>query len=119
MDKPPCKVTHFSLGRLSGASPSLDQYYVIVMFDISDAKKYRAIAKVLKKYGRRIQKSVFEAHLTKHQISSMTRSLERLMTSERYYCESDCIRIYRIAGNCEAVVFGDYVTSFMEENIVL
>ena len=114
-----CKINRFGLGRLSGASPSLDQYYVIVMFDVSDAKKYRLLIKALKRFGSRIQKSVFEAWLTKAQIADMERMIKRLMTSDRYFNEDDRVRIYRIAGNCEATVYGDYAPSQLGENIVL
>ncbi len=31
------------------------------------------------------------------------------MANERYYDPKDKIRIYRVAGNCELTIFGDYV----------
>jgi CRISPR-associated endonuclease Cas2 len=97
-----------TLGKLPGASPASDRYYVVALFDISEAKKYRALLKILKSYSCRIQKSVFEAHLKRSQIKEMSAKIETLMTSERYYNPSDNVRLYRIAGNCALTVFGSY-----------
>jgi CRISPR-associated endonuclease Cas2 len=108
-----------TLGKLSGASPASDRYYVVVLFDISEAKKYRALLKILKGYGCRIQKSVFEAHLKRSQIKEMTTKIEMLMESERFYNPNDNVRIYRIAGNCALTVFGSYQSNIQEENIFI
>jgi CRISPR-associated protein Cas2 len=109
--------SELSLGKTSGASPAEDRFYVIVFFDISEAKKYRALTKILKSYGNRIQKSVFEAQLRRAQIKNLIAAIEKLMTSERYYCATDNVRIYKIAGNCEVTVFGVYESNILEENI--
>ncbi len=57
------QTTTLSLGRIAGASPAENRYYVLVMFDIADPKKYRLLMRILKRYATRIQKSVFEAQL--------------------------------------------------------
>ena len=111
--------TDVSLGRIAGASPSEHRYYVMVLFDISDPKKYRLLMKVLKRYGMRIQKSVFEAQLRLAQIRELSASLENLMASERFYNPDDNIRIYRISGACTATVLGSYSSELMEENIFI
>lgn len=113
----PLKKTCCTLGKLSGSSPSEDRYYVVVLFDISDAKKYRQLVKLLKRYGSRIQKSVFEGQLKPAQVKSLLASIEKLMLSERYYNLSDNIRMYKIAGNCDLTVFGSYEETLLEENM--
>lgn len=114
-----CKTTRFTPGRISGSAPAKAEDYVLIMFDISNPKKYRILIKLLKKYGKRVQKSVFEAQLNRSQISELEKTVGRLMSSDRFYNESDSVRIYRIAGNCNALVYGSYTSVIMEENVVL
>ncbi|NHM16474.1 CRISPR-associated endonuclease Cas2 [Eggerthellaceae bacterium zg-887] len=111
------KKTEFAPGRITGASPSENRYYVLILFDISNQKKYRALVKILKRYGLRIQKSVFEAQLKTPQIRDLVLSIEALMGSERFYDPGDNVRVYKIAGNCDVVAFGSCGTSILEENI--
>ncbi len=109
--------TDVAVGKIAGSSPSENKYYVLVLFDISDSKKYRVLTRLLKKYGIRVQKSVFEAHLQQAQIKELVAAIDRIMLSERFYNPDDNIRVYRIASNCEVTVFGQYVSSVMEDNI--
>lgn len=104
-------------GKIKGASPSEDRYYVIVLFDISDAKKYRLLLKILLKYSSRVQKSVFEASLRNSQIKDMVGSIERLMASARYSNPQDKVRVYKIAGDCEMVVFGTCENANLSDDI--
>ena len=112
-------VNRFNPGRTRGPSPAADRFYVLILFDISEPKKYRTLVKILKRYGFRIQKSVFEAELTHRQIAELVTSLEKLMRSERFYDVNDSIRVYRISGNCEAIAFGNYTSTVLPENMVL
>ena len=72
---------------------------------------------MLKRYGTRIQKSVFEAQLKMSQIKALTASAERLMSSQRYYDPDDKMRIYKIAGNCDVTVFGACEKITVEQNV--
>lgn len=109
--------TSCSPGRVNGPSPAENRYYVIVLFDISDAKKYRLLTKVLKGYGTRIQKSVFEAQLKRSQIKTLIASVEKLMSSRRFFNPDDNIRIYEIAGHCDLTIFGECHIDVIEDNI--
>lgn len=114
-----CPRTDFSPGKITGSSPAEHRYYVIVLYDISDQKKYRMLIKILKKYSAPIQKSVFEAYLTSMQIQELVDSIARLMRMEKFQNEDDSVRIYRISGNCKATVFGEYKSSFVEDNLFI
>lgn len=105
--------TIFSPGRRLGSSPSEHRYYVLILFDIVDAKKYRLLMRVINRYAKRIQKSVFEAQLKPKQIREMTESIEKLMAADRYYDPDDNVRIYRIASSCDVTVFGTCDTTDM------
>lgn len=103
--------------KVHGASPSEDRYYILVLYDISDAKKMRLLVKILKRYGVRVQKSVFEGSVRQTQIRKMLQEIRRLMSSDRFFNANDNVRIYKIAGECELSVFGDYQSQELEENI--
>ncbi len=113
------KVTDVSLWRKAGASPSDDLYYVLVLFDISNAKRYRYLTKLLMRYGSRIQKSVFEAWLTKLQISNLKAGIAKAMSLFSAEGDSDGVRVYVLSGSSAVVVFGPYEDTYLEENIFL
>ena len=106
MRRSPLHITEFSEGRLTGPSPAENRYYVLVLFDISDSKKYRLLVRLLKRYSSRIQKSVFEAHLKLAQIRELMEGIEDLMASELCFNPEDNVRLYRIALNGDVTVFG-------------
>lgn len=93
--------------RCVGESPSENKFYTLIMFDISGRKKYSLLTKLLKRYSRRIQNSVYEAYLKPADIKRLTEGVERLMGSERYFDPGDRVRIYRMSGSCSAAMFGE------------
>lgn len=119
MASSPLEVTTLSLGKTGGASPAESRYYVLVLFDIANTKKYRLLMRILKRYATRIQKSVFEAQLKPRQIKDMTDAIRGLMASERYYDSDDNVRIYRIAAHCEVTVLGTCCTEQTDGDIFI
>lgn len=110
-------IRQVSHGKIHGASPAEDRFYVLIFYDISNAKKYRCLVKILNSYGVRVQKSVFEAQLKREQIKDLSAEVGKLMADGRFYSAGDSIRIYKIAGNCEATIFGLYCDTSMEDNL--
>lgn len=98
--------TERSFGRVAGVSPAEHKFYVLAMFDISDRKKYTLLVKLLKRYGYRIQNSVFEGHLKMADYKDLVAGVDKLMRSKRYFDEGDRVRIYRVSSACDAVIFG-------------
>ena len=119
MTRAPLQVSTLTMGRQEGGSPAESRYYVLVLFDISDQKKYRLLLRILKRYATRIQKSVFEAYLKPRQIQCMTDNIESLMASERYYDQGDNVRIYRIASKCNATIFGQCSIAQYETDVFI
>ncbi len=77
--------------------------FVIVTFDIMERptakamqKRLRNITKVLKGYGQRAQKSVFEAYLDNTQIESLKMKLTSVVDIE---C-GDNVRLYKVCNSC-------------------
>jgi len=70
--------------------------FYVICFDISDDKiRYRAV-KILKGYGIRVQKSVFEcSNVTEKQFFKLKSKLEGLIDET-----TDSIRYYRLCKNC-------------------
>jgi CRISPR-associated protein Cas2 len=70
--------------------------FYLVCFDISDDRiRYRAV-KILKGYGVRVQKSVFEcSSLTEEQYLKMRQRLEETIDESQ-----DSVRYYLLCGKC-------------------
>ena len=103
--------------RIEGPSPAEHRYYVLVLFDIADVKKYGKLIKVIKRYCLRIQKSVFEAYLHQQQINKLEESIRNLMCSQKYFNPEDRVRIYKLSGKPCVSVFGAYESAGIEENV--
>lgn len=78
-----------------------DKYFVLIIYDIVNNKRRNKIAKELKGFGFRVQKSCFEAMLTSQNYKKMLIKLECLLD----YNE-DSIRIYKIRGEGALTVLG-------------
>ena len=87
-------------------------YIVLVIYDISDNKHRLKFSKFLESFGHRVQKSCFEARLTKNQYDELVSELEKITR------EDDNVRIYRMYGYEEVKVLGvkDYIE---EEDIII
>lgn len=107
--------------RIDGAVPAENKCYVLVMFDISDAKKYSILTKLFKRYGYRIQNSVYEGYVKMSAYKELVRGVDRIMGGERFYNSNDRVRIYRMTGSCSALVYGPCSDecSACEENVFL
>lgn len=113
--------TERAFGKVAGASPAENKFYVLVMFDVSDRKKYTLLVRHLKRYSYRIQNSVFEGHLKMSDYKDLVAGIERLMRSERYFDAEDRVRVYRVSGACDATIFGEcgYESIDLDENLFI
>lgn len=94
-------------------SPENDKVFVLIIYDIIENKTRNKLAKMLLGYGFRIQKSAFEAVITKKKYREL---LERLPA---YTSSKDSIRIYKIIGKGQVVSFGRQEKDEGEEIIVI
>jgi len=62
-------------------NPTAARNFYLVSYDITSNKLRRNIEKTLKNFGQRMQKSVFLCVLAGEQLSSMTITLQQLLTS--------------------------------------
>jgi len=71
----------------------------IISYDIADDKKRTKLAKKLRDFGRRVQKSVFEADITEKEFDKLVKLLQKIQLEK-----IESIRLYRICGDCKRKV---------------
>jgi CRISPR-associated protein Cas2 len=87
--------------------------FCVVCFDIVDDRTRTRAAKVLKEYGQRVQKSVFECGLTEQKFLKLKARLEDLIDNSedtvRYYfvCKG-CLEKMEFSGIGQAPDMADY-----------
>ena len=67
----------------------------LVVYDISNEKRLRRIARILQRYGRRVQESVFECELERGRYEELVDRLKREIHGE------DKLFIYHLSSNTE------------------
>ena len=90
-----------------------DQLFVLIIYDIVDNAKRVKLAKKLQGYGFRVQKSAFEAMITKKKYDKMLSELEL------YVDEEDSIRVYKIIGKGQLKVLGKQEQHTLDHIIVV
>lgn len=77
-----------------------DKLLVLVIYDIPDNKRRTRFFKFLQGYGFSVQKSAFEARISKKQYLKLLSEIEKKIHAE------DNIRIYKLRGYGEVHTFG-------------
>lgn len=90
-----------------------DKVFVLIIYDIVENKTRVKLSKMLLGYGFRIQKSAFEAVITKKKYQEL---LERLPA---YTSSQDSIKVYKIIGKGQVVSFGRTDEDCQEDIIVI
>ena len=93
------------------ASPK--KLLVLIIYDITDNKKRIKFAKHLEGYGMRVQKSAFEARLTKKKYEKLLKEIPRFCGAD------DSIRVYRISGQSQISVWGTKEIPPDEEDVIV
>ena len=84
----------------------------VIIYDITSNKQRTRMVKLLESFGRRVQKSAFEAWLDYKSYSRLCARIERLITSE------DHVKIYRLSGAAETKAWGE-IPDFDHEGIII
>lgn len=90
-----------------------DKVFVLIIYDIVENKMRLKLSKLLLGYGFRIQKSAFEAVITKKKYKELLSRLPAYTSSE------DSIRVYKIVGKGQVVSFGKVTENDTEDIIVI
>lgn len=70
---------------------------VVVAYDIASPARLRKVARLMKSFGLRVQRSVFECDLSQAHLAEMTRLLRLAINSKH-----DRVHIYRICESCRS-----------------
>jgi CRISPR-associated protein Cas2 len=72
---------------------------MIVAYDIADPRRLARIARIMKDYGKRVQKSVFEVNLTENLFQEMKGRTERNMN-----LGEDGVKYYPLCERCSDIL---------------
>lgn len=98
--------------------------FVLITFDIAEKpdesamnKRIRELTKVLKGFGSRVQKSVFEAILENSQIEILSKKILKVIRTDL----GDSVRMYKLCNGCyeKIEVIGDIPVSKLEDVYIL
>lgn len=89
--------------------------FVVVSYDIVDDRKRTQIAKTLKNFGERVQKSVFECRVDDQQFLRMKQNLEKIMDMNE-----DSVRYYFLCKGCiERIEICGWGTVVEDESLII
>jgi len=72
-----------------------DRAFYVLTYDIANDRRRLKIARLLERYGERVQYSVFEMWLTPEEWQKIHRQLQRLLEESE-----DSLRVYRLCAAC-------------------
>ena len=75
--------------------------YLLVIYDIVSNKRRNAFAKTMNGYGFRVQKSAFEAMVTKALYRKFLKEIPMMIDATE-----DSVRVYKLRGTGEVSLFG-------------
>lgn len=87
---------------------------ILVSYDIIDDKRRTKLAKKLCDFGKRVQYSVFECNLKKHELEEMTKMALAIIEQDK-----DSLRIYKLCQACESEIMSYGVKKGWEEDDVI
>jgi len=73
-------------------------------YDIIDNRRRRGVSKIMESYGYRVQKSVFEAFLSRSDLDELKKRIQRVISAKE-----DQVRIFPLCSSCDStmVVMGN------------
>lgn len=77
---------------------------ILLSYDIQDDKLRTKFSKFIKKYGYRIQYSVFEINNSERMLNNIEKEIKS--NFEKKFSQSDSIIIIRTSKNCEITKYG-------------
>lgn len=77
---------------------------ILISYDISDNKKRTEFSKYLKKFGYRLQYSVFQIENSKKILNNIINDINNIFSKE--FDDEDSIYIFRLSSSCEIIKYG-------------
>ena len=77
---------------------------VLISYDISDNKKRAIFSKYLKKFGNRLQFSVFQIENSNRVLNNIISDIENVFSKN--FDEADSVLILKLSSSCKVLRFG-------------
>ncbi len=90
------------------------KYIVLVIYDVVDNKRRSKLAKYLKSYGFRVQRSSFEAIIDNKAYNDLVNNVDNYIN-----INEDLLRIYKISGNAIIKTWGKIGKTELEDVIII
>lgn len=91
-----------------------NKVYVLVIYDISNNKRRSKFFRKLNSYGFRVQRSAFEAIITRRKYDKLLSEIPKMINTTE-----DNVRVYKMVGYGEIKTFGNQLLIKNEEVIVV
>lgn len=88
---------------------------ILVSYDISNNKKRSKFVRYLKKFGHRIQYSVFQINNSEHILDNIVSEIKNNYSSS--FSEEDSIYIFMLSNTCKITRYG--YAEHEDENIIV
>ncbi len=87
----------------------MDSRFWVISYDIGDARRLRRVARLMERFGTRVQKSVFECCLAPDDHRTLEKELALLLESP-----PDTVRWYPLCGDCRGLARSEGGTEIIE-----
>ena len=84
--------------------------FILIAYDIADARRLRQVAKLMEAYGERVQRSVFECVIDEPQLQILMHKVKHLMKRKE-----DKVQLYHLCDACEHRISAGSQVSFAGE----
>lgn len=84
--------------------------FLVICYDITDDRRRYHVERAISDYGYRVQKSVFEAHVSENQFVELRHKLFKLINPSE-----DSVRYYSLCRNCITAVEADGIGAAPDE----
>ncbi len=91
-----------------------DRLFILIIYDITSNSKRVKLAKLLLGYGFRIQKSAFEAVITKTKLEKLKKEIPQYIDKVE-----DSVKLYQISGKGQVTSWGKQEEYEIEDIIII
>lgn len=88
---------------------------LLVSYDIADNKLRTQFSKFLKKYGGRLQYSVFEIHNSERALNNIQVQIESYFSQQ--FSETDSVMIFQMSQTCKITKYG--YAKHMDDDLII
>lgn len=77
---------------------------ILISYDISDNKKRARFSKFIKKFGHRLQFSVYEIDNSERILNNILTSIDNVFIKE--FDQSDSVYVFKMSSSCSVIKYG-------------